>query len=80
MDESIISTSLTLFEQLTLKGKLNLLAKLAQRIGTEIPAAPHTPKEDLIDELFGSWQDIDDEAVAAIYQTRTSSNTELTLD
>jgi len=80
MENFIISRYLKMFEALTIEVKLELLSKLTENIKSSFKQ-PETNKEQLLDELCGAWNDIDEEKmIKDIYESRTISNKVISLD
>jgi len=59
--------------------KLELISKIFENIKTNINK-PEVNKDELLDELYGSWEDVDDSVVEDILALRTISEKAINLD
>ena len=59
--------------------KLELVSKIFENIKTNINK-PEVNKDELLDELYGSWEDVDDSVVEDILTLRTTSEKAINLD
>lgn len=82
MENSVITRFVKLFDVLTLDLKLELMTKLALNIQNSIPKDREMSQEkvEILDGLFGSWKDVDEDVVETIYADRQSSNRGLAID
>ena len=79
MEKLLISRYIKLFEVLSLDIKLELLSRLTESIKKGIEQNKKSDKE-LINELSGSWKDVDDNIIDEIYSSRTVSSRTIDLD
>mgnify|MGYP000303657922 CR=1 FL=1 len=79
MDNSIISKYTQIFDSLGLETKLELLSKLTESIQKGFKKR-EDKKPDLLNELAGSWSDVDDDIIEEIYASRSSSSSDLNMD
>ena len=79
MDNFIVNRYIRMFESLDVEVKLELLSKLSESIKSSFKKSNEN-KNDLLEELAGSWSDIDDGIVDEIYRSRTMSTREISLD
>lgn len=79
MDNSIVNRYMKLIEPLAFNLKLELLSRLSRSLKSNLVKHPED-KEKLLDELAGSWSDVDDNLIKSIYDSRSSSDKEIDLD
>lgn len=79
MEKLLISRYIKLFEVLSLDIKLELLSRLTESIKKGIEQNKKSDRE-LINELSGSWKDVDDNIIDEIYSSRTVSSRTIDLD
>jgi len=79
MENLIIDRYWRLIEPLPFEIKLELVSKIFENIKTNINK-PEVNKEELLDELYGSWEDVDDSVVEDILTLRTTSEKAINLD
>ena len=70
-----------MFDSLELKDKLEMLSQMTENIKKSIEEPkPPVDKMALLEELCGSWADMDDKVIQEIYGRRTISDREINLD
>jgi len=79
MENLIVDRYMRLIEPLPFEIKLELISKIFENIKTNINK-PGVSKDKLLDELYGSWEDVDDSIVEDILTRRTISEKEINLD
>ena len=79
MESLIVERYMRLIEPLPFEIKLELISKLFESLKTSV-GRPQVNKDALLDELSGSWKDVDDSIVEDIYRSRTTSGKEINLD
>lgn len=79
MDNSIDNRYMELIEPLAFNLKLELLSRLSHSLKINRVKHPED-KEKLLDELAGSWSDVDDNLIKDIYDSRSNSHKEIDLD
>lgn len=79
MENLIVDRYLKLIEPLPFEIKLELISKIFENIRTDINR-PEVNKNKLLEELYGSWEDVDDAVVEDILTRRTTSEKEINLD
>lgn len=79
MDNTIVNRYMKLIEPLAINLKLELLSRLSQSLKNNFVKHPQD-KEKLLEELSGSWNDVDDDVLKDIYSSRSSSDKEIGLD
>ena len=79
MDNTIVNRYMKLIEPLAINLKLELLSRLSQSLKSNFVKQPQD-KEKLLEELSGSWSDVDDDVLKDIYKSRSSSDKEIGLD
>ncbi|MEZ4883190.1 MAG: hypothetical protein R3E32_00545 [Chitinophagales bacterium] len=79
MENLTVTKIMHLFEPLHFNVKLDLLSKLTENVKKSYPT-PESEKLRLLDELAGSWNDVEDEVIEDILQSRTISTREINLD
>lgn len=68
-----------LIEPLPFEIKLELMSKIFENLKTNINL-PEINKDELINELYGSWKDVDDSITKDILDLRTISERDINLD
>lgn len=79
MENVAISRLMRLISPLSVESKLEILSKISENLKIDL-SSKKSDKEDLLDELFGSWKDMRDGLVDEIMNSRTSSGKEINLD
>jgi len=79
MENLIVDKYWRLIEPLPFEIKLELISKIFENIKTNINK-PEVNKDELLDELYGSWEDVDDSVVEDILALRTISEKAINLD
>ena len=79
MDNTIVNRYMKLIEPLAINLKLELLSRLSQSLKSNFVKQPQD-KEKLLEELSGSWNEVDDDVLKDIYSSRSSSDKEIGLD
>jgi hypothetical protein len=79
MDHFIINKYWKLIEPLGLELKLELLAKLTESIKNSFKSSKDE-KEELLNELFGAWSDIEDSLIEEIYSSRSTTDKNISFD
>ncbi|TVL97337.1 MAG: hypothetical protein CV087_22440 [Candidatus Brocadia sp. WS118] len=79
MENLIVERYMRLIEPLPFEIKLELISKIFENLKTNI-SRPEVNKDELINELYGSWYDVDDSIIEDIYSRRTISEREINLD
>jgi len=79
MENLIVDKYWRLIEPLPFEIKLELISKIFENIKTNINK-PEVNKDELLDELYGSWEDVDDSVVEDILALRTISKKAINLD
>ena len=79
MENLIVDRYMRLIEPLPFEIKLELISKIFENIKTNINK-PEVDKDKLLDELYGSWEDVDNSIVEDILTRRTISEREINLD
>lgn len=79
MENLIVERYMRLIEPLPFEIKLALISKIFENLKTNI-GRPEVNKDELINELYGSWDDVDDSIIEDIYSRRTISEREINLD
>lgn len=79
MDNALINRYMKIIEPLRFDLKLELLARLTESL-QRAATKPETDKQSLLEELYGSWSDVDDEVLEDILKSRSTSNREIDLD
>jgi len=81
MENLIVSKYMRLIEPLSMEAKLELLSKLAENVKTNLAdKSPAVDKEKLMEELSGSWKDMDDNIIEEIFRNRANSQKEISLE
>ena len=70
MENVFVSRLMRLISSLSIENKLEILSKLSENLKVDI-SAKEDKKENLLNELFGSWSDVDDDLSNEILQART---------
>lgn len=73
MDNLLLSKYSKIFESLTLEIKLELLTRLTESIKNSL-GNNELEKSALLEEVSGSWKDVDDDVINKILDSRGSSN------
>lgn len=79
MENLIVDRYMRLIEPLPFEIKLELISKIFENLKTNINK-PEVNKDKLLDELYGSWEDMDDSITDDILSRRTISEREINLD
>lgn len=79
MDHTLVNRYMKLIEPLAFELKLELLAKLSESLKGSVVPSPRD-KEKLLDELSGSWSDVDDSLIDTIMESRSLGDKEINLD
>ena len=75
MENLIVSKYMRMLEPLAMEVKLELLSKLTENVKSNfLNTASTVNKENLLEELSGSWKDVDENIIGEIFQSRTTSN------
>ncbi len=73
MDNLILSKYTKIFESLTLEIKLELLTRLTESIKNSL-GNNELEKSTLLEEVSGSWKDVDDDVINKILDSRSTSS------
>lgn len=73
MDNLILSKYSKIFESLTLEIKLELLTRLTESIKNSL-GKNELEKSTLLEEVSGSWKDVDDDVINKILDSRGTSS------
>jgi hypothetical protein len=68
-----------LLHPLSVSGKLEIISRLTRELKSDIPTEKER-KNKLLEELYGSWKDIDENIVGDIMSNRTISDKEVNFD
>ncbi len=79
MENLIVERYMRLIEPLPFEIKLELMSKIFEHLKINVDQT-QTSKDDLVDELYGAWNDVDDSIIEDIYDRRTISAKEINLD
>ena len=79
MDKIAVSRLMKLINGLSIESKLEILSKLSENVKKSFNSGKHT-KENLLDELFGLWNDTNENLANDILESRTSSDKDLSFD
>lgn len=79
MDNTIVNRYMKLIEPLAINLKLELLSRLSESLKNNF-VKQSQDKEKLLEELSGSWSDVDDDVLKDIYNSRSNSDKEIGLD
>ena len=66
MDNLIVDRYMRLIEPLPFETKLELISKLFENLKTKV-SIPTMNKDELINELYGSWHDVNESLIDDIY-------------
>lgn len=80
MENLTIDNVMRLLHPLSMEVKLEILTRLATEVKQGLTRKKPTKKEQLLQELFGAWKDVDDNLITEILQSRTVSRREINLD
>ena len=81
MERLIVERYMKLIEPLGNEIKLELISRVIESLKeTFKKPEPEPDKEKLLNELYGSWSDVDEEIINEIYEARTISDQEIDLD
>lgn len=81
MERLIVERYMKLIEPLGYEMKLALVSKVIESLrGTFRKPEPEPDRKRLLNELYGSWSDVDEGIIDEIYETRTMSDKEIDLD
>lgn len=70
-----------LLHPLSVSGKLEVISRLTREVKSEIPVEEEEGRKNrLLDELYGSWKDMDDNITKDILSHRTISEKEINFD
>jgi len=79
MEHLMVERYMKLIEPLPFEVKLELVSRIIEQLKSH----SHTSKvnkDQLLEELHGAWEDIDDSILEDIFMRRTTSEKEITLD
>ncbi len=80
-DNSLVSKYMNMLAPLNFEVKLAILSKLSENLQSEFAAGPKQKSDDqLLDELYGAWSDMDESILDDIMSSRTISDKEINLD
>lgn len=79
MDNALINRYMKIIEPLRFDLKLELLARLTESLQRSA-VRPEKDKQSLLEELYGSWSDVDDGIVDDILNSRSISEQDIDLD
>jgi hypothetical protein len=79
MKNLIVTRYMRLLEPLTIDIKLELLSRLSASLKKNFVSSTKE-KERLLEELSGSWSDVEDELIEDIRLARTTSEKDINLD
>ena len=79
MENLLVKRYMRLIEPLPFEIKLELISKIFENLKTKINPV-EINKESLLNELYGSWEDINDSITEEILSSRTISEREINLD
>ena len=79
MENLLVDRYMRLIEPLSFELKLELISKIFDNLKTNINK-PEVSKDKLLEELYGSWKDVDDSVTENILKYRTISDKEINLD
>lgn len=66
-----------LLHPLSLTSKLEIISRLTKEIKTGLPVVEKEEKSILLNELYGSWEDIGDDVIEDIINSRTISDRDI---
>jgi hypothetical protein len=79
MENLLVSRYLRILEPLGVEVKLELIARLTESIKRGFKKS-NNDKQELLNELCGSWSDVSDDIITDIYDARSSSDRGITFD
>ena len=79
MENIVVKRYMRLIEPLAFEVKLELISRIFESLKTNMNK-PEVNKEDLLDELYGCWDDVDDSLTDDILSARTMSDKDINLD
>jgi len=79
MENIAVSRLMRLINSLSIESKLEILSKLSDNLKKTFNTEK-TTKENLLDDLFGSWSDMSDSVSKDIFESRTNSDRDLSFD
>lgn len=79
MTNSSVLSIMKLINRLSDDLKLEVLSRLSESINSNIKGKQNS-KEDLIEELFGSWEETEEDLAIKIVKSRTISKRKVSLD
>jgi len=79
MENIAVSRLMKLINSLSIESKLDILSKLSENLKVSIESKK-APRENLLDELFGAWNDTDEDLWKDVLESRTSSDRNLSFD
>ena len=68
-----------LLHPLSVSGKLEIISRLTRELKSDIPTEKER-KNKLLDELYGSWKDMDEDLEEDIMSSRTISDRDVNFD
>jgi hypothetical protein len=74
-----IKDIMKLLHSLSVASKLEIISRLTEDIKTNLPVSKEN-KSQLLNELYGSWKDIEDDVIENIISSRTISDRDITLE
>jgi len=78
-NNATINEIMRLIGSLNLNGKMEILFRLTKALRSNVQQE-ETKKAELVDELYGSWHDIEPSIIDEIVESRTSSDKEINFD
>lgn len=79
MENLLVDRYMKLIEPLSFELKLELISKIFDNLKMNVNK-PELNKEKLLEELYGSWEDMDDSITEDLLKYRTTSDKEINLD
>lgn len=79
MENMSVIRLMSLIKPLSFEMKLEILSELTNNLKAKFKSNGNE-KENLLNELFGSWDETSDEMVKEIYRSRVNSNRNLSFD
>jgi hypothetical protein len=79
-EEILINRIVNFFGALSIESRLDLLSKLSADLKLVELDPKNNRKEQLLDELFGAWSDIDENLSNHIIDSRTVSDKDISFD
>jgi len=79
MENLLVDRYMRLIESLSFELKLELISKIFDNLKMNINK-PELNKEKLLEELYGSWEDVDDSITENILRYRTINERGINLD